>query len=159
MSKDEGNMLWRQKDLYVSAAMLVSAGGVRYGASQIRAAESRTLPNTLFILMAVCGIGLLVRTLACMKRGAVRGGRLRFCGKELLGILCMGVCWLLMPVLGFYMSLCLLVMALTLLMESGERPTGKSLVRALAVGVVTMLLLYICFAQLFHIVTPTGIGF
>ena len=159
MSKDEGTLLWRQKDFYVSAAMLVTAGGVKYGASQIRAAESRVLPDALVILMVLCGAGLLVRTISSIKKGETGTGRLRFYGKELLGIFSMAVCWLLMPALGFYSSVCLLVMTLTFLMGAGERTTVKGLVRVLAVGILTTLILYICFAQLFHMVTPAGIGF
>lgn len=156
MQDNKTTSLVKQKDFYVSLVILVDALFVKYGTTQIAAAESRVLPDILFFIMSLCGIILLVQTIM-NKEGQDDSRKLHFKKKELLGGLCMILCWALIPILGFYTSISLMIIAFGLIMEAGTHIKSKQYIRIFAVGIVTAAVLYFCFARLLHIITPVGL--
>lgn len=156
MQEGKKPSLVKQRDFYVSLVILAAALFVKYGTSQITAAESRVLPNILIFIMALCGIILLIQTV--MNRSGQEDSKsLTFSTRELLGGLCMILCWVLIPILGFYTAISLMIVLFGLIMESGACLKPKQYIRIIAVGIVTAAILYFCFAKMLHIITPVGL--
>jgi len=63
--------------------------------------------------------------------------------------------WCLYDVLGFYTTVFLLLVGVTLLVQAPLTP--KKIAASLIYDVVLMILVYICFAILLGMVTPTGL--
>ncbi|MCI8659065.1 MAG: tripartite tricarboxylate transporter TctB family protein [Lachnospiraceae bacterium] len=155
MEENKKRSLTGRKDFYVFLVMLTTAVFVKFQVNQISVAESRVLPDILFGVMVLCGIVLLVQTL--QKDSADKDHKgLWFSRKELFGGLCMVACWIGIPVLGFYSSICLLIIAFMWMLEPCKC-LASGLFKAVAAGALTTAVLYMCFARALHIVTPVGI--
>ena len=146
----------KQKDFYVSIVMFVVAFIVKIEADKIRIRESWFLPNVLFWIMFICAGVLLIQTIMG-RTGDKDSGAMGFSKSEMLGNLCMILCWIVMPWLGFYSAIFLLIVALMLIMEWRKSVSGWYCVSILVKSLIAAAILYISFAELFHIVTPVGL--
>lgn len=143
----------KNRNLCVSLGMLAFSGVLLAQTMTIKVADSRMLPMLSFVLCAVSGAVLLIQSLT--GRANDETGGLLFARKEWLAIVALLACWALMPVLGFFASIFLMLMAISLIMAEGW--TARTVGRQAALNLAFTACLYVVFVVLLQMVTPSGL--
>ena len=128
----------KNRNLCVSLGMLAFSGVLLAQTMTIKVADSRMLPMLSFVLCAVSGAVLLIQSLA--GRANDETGGLLFSRKE----------WL-----GFFASIFLMLMAISLIMAEGW--TARTVGRQAALNLAFTACLYVVFVVLLQMVTPSGL--
>lgn len=137
-------------DFCVAITMLLFTGLLIWQIFTIQVDASRMLPGIACILCGISGLALLVKAV----RGH-RGSRLMFTGCEWIVIAMLLACWTLMEHLGFYTSLYLLLLGVSILMAKDR--SGKKLLKIAAANLAFIGIAYLLFAVLLQMITPTGV--
>lgn len=137
----------------IAGVMLLISCMLLWQALTIRIQESRMLPLIAFGLCGVSGLLLLLQSLRGKEGGSP--AELLFTRREWLLIAMLLACWVLMPRLGFYASIWLLLVGIRVLMAN--EMTGRKLLGQLAGSLVFTALLYIVFGVLLQMITPSGL--
>ena len=140
----------KNRNLCVSLGMLAFSGVLLAQTMTIKVADSRMLP---IVLCAVSGTVLLIQSLT--GRANDETGGLLFARKEWLAIVALLACWALMPALGFFASIFLMLMAISLIMAEGW--TARTVGRQAALNLAFTACLYVVFVVLLQMVTPSGL--
>ena len=140
----------KNRNLCVSLGMLAFSGVLLAQTMTIKVADSRMLPMLSFVLCAFSGAVLLIQSLT----GRANDGLL-FARKEWLAIVALLACWALMPALGFFASVFLMLMAISLIMAEGW--TARTVGRQAALNLAFTACLYVVFVVLLQMVTPSGL--
>lgn len=143
----------KNRNLYVSLGMLALSGVLLWQTLTIKVEDSRMLPLLSFALCGISGVVLLIQSL--MGRENDETGKLLFSKKEWLAIAVLLACWALMPVLGFFASIFLMLMALSLIMA--DTWSMKTLGRQALLNLIFTAVLYVVFVVLLQMVTPSGL--
>ena len=138
----------KNRNLCVSLGMLAFSGVLLAQTMTIKVADSR-----MFVLCAVSGAVLLIQSLT--GRANDETGGLLFARKEWLAIVALLACWALMPALGFFASIFLMLMAISLIMAEGW--TARTVGRHAALNLAFTACLYVVFVVLLQMVTPSGL--
>lgn len=142
----------KNRNLCVSLGMLAFSGVLLAQTMTIKVADSRMLPMLSFVLCAVSGAVLLIQSLT--GRANDETGGLLF-AREWLAIVALLACWALMPALGFFASIFLMLMAISLIMAEGW--TARTVGRQAALNLAFTACLYVVFVVLLQMVTPSGL--
>ena len=105
------------------------------------------------VVFAVSGAVLLIQSLT--GRANDETGGLLFARKEWLAIVALLACWALMPALGCFASIFLMLMAISLIMAEGW--TARTVGRQAALNLAFTACLYVVFVVLLQMVTPSGL--
>lgn len=143
----------KNRNLCVSLGMLAFSGVLLAQTMTIKVTDSRMLPMLSFVLCAVSGAVLLIQSLT--GRANDETGGLLFARKEWLAIVALLACWALMPALGFFASIFLMLMAISLIMAEGW--TARTVGRQAALNLAFTACLYVVFVVLLQMVTPSGL--
>ena len=146
----------KNRNLCVSLGMLAFSGVLLAQTMTIKVADSRMLPMLSFVLCAVSGAVLLIQSLT--GRANDETGGLLFARKEWLAIVALLACDVviaLMPALGFFASIFLMLMAISLIMAEGW--TARTVGRQAALNLAFTACLYVVFVVLLQMVTPSGL--
>ena len=143
----------KNRNLCVSLGMLAFSGVLLAQTMTIKVADSRMLPMLSFVLCGVSGAVLLIQSLT--GRANDETGGLLFARKEWLAIVALLACWALMPALGFFASIFLMLMAISLIMAEGW--TARTVGRQAALNLAFTACLYVVFVVLLQMVTPSGL--
>ena len=143
----------KNRNLCVSLGMLAFSGVLLAQTMTIKVADSRMLPMLSFVWCAVSGAVLLIQSLT--DRANDETGGLLFARKEWLAIVALLACWALMPALGFFASIFLMLMAISLIMAEGW--TARTVGRQAALNLAFTACLYVVFVVLLQMVTPSGL--
>lgn len=143
----------KNRNLCVSLGMLAFSGVLLAQTMTIKVADSRMLPMLSFVLCVVSGAVLLIQSLT--GRANDETGGLLFARKEWLAIVALLACWALMPALGFFASIFLMLMAISLIMAEGW--TARTVGRQAALNLAFTACLYVVFVVLLQMVTPSGL--
>lgn len=143
----------KNRNLCVSLGMLAFSGVLLAQTMTIKVADSRMLPMLLFVLCAISGAVLLIQSLT--GRANDETGGLLFARKEWLAIVALLACWALMPALGFFASIFLMLMAISLIMAEGW--TARTVGRQAALNLAFTACLYVVFVVLLQMVAPSGL--
>lgn len=143
----------KDKNLYVSLGMLALSGVLLWQTLTIKVIDSRMLPLISFALCGISGVTLLIQSL--IGRENDETGKLLFSQKEWLAIVALLACWALMPVLGFFASIFLMLVALSLIMTDAW--SVRTLGRRMIFNLIFTAALYVVFVVLLQMVTPSGL--
>ena len=143
----------KNRNLCVSLGMLAFSGVLLAQTMTIKVADSRMLPMLSFVLCSVSGAVLLIQSLT--GRANDETGGLLFARREWLAIVALLACWALMPALGFFASIFLMLMAISLIMAEGW--TARTVGRQAALNLAFTACLYVVFVVLLQMVTPSGL--
>ena len=143
----------KNRNLCVSLGMLAFSGVLLAQTMTIKVADSRMLPMLSFVLCSVSGTVLLIQSLT--GRANDETGGLLFARKEWLAIVALLACWALMPALGFFASIFLMLMAISLIMAEGW--SARTVGRLAALNLAFTACLYVVFVVLLQMVTPSGL--
>jgi hypothetical protein len=144
---------YRCADFYTALVMFLFGGIITWQITTIQVADSRMLP--------IIGVVVVFLTAGCLLYKTIRGADqtpaaiFLMSGKEMLLVASLVLTVLLIPILGFYTSCYLLLVASYLLMDGTYRP--KAILKALIGHGVVITLLYVVFSVLLNMIFPTGI--
>ncbi len=140
-------------EVYISLMMFLVAGVLGWQITQITVSQSRIFPIFIFILMAVCAV--VQFSLAVTKREVTGINSITFTLREGLFIAALVLTYPLYGVLGFYMTILLLVIIVSLI-TIVPSPSRTVLVM-LAYSVILTLFCYGCFTVILGMQTPIGV--
>ena len=154
ISVDKKISLWKNTEFYIALGMLLFDGILIWQIFTISHGDSRMLPVFTCFIVTVSAAGQLYSVFKHRERGGnIKSVLLK--KKELGVFLMLLASWLLYDVLGFYTTVFLLLVGVTLLIQAPLTP--KKMIAGLIYDVVLMILIYVCFAILLGMVTPTGL--
>ena len=105
--------------------------------------------TALWVGYLAVGILLVLDLVICLQTSSVFAGAMFFTSVVLLA------CWALMPALGFFASIFLMLMAISLIMAEGW--TARTVGRQAALNLAFTACLYVVFVVLLQMVTPSGL--
>lgn len=146
--------LFKKADIYVSLAMFAFSGIILFQVFNTKIEESRLMPIMIFVLAFASALALLVQTVRG-KDNVAEIGELKFSKKELIVTVILFGCYYLIKVLGFYSSVFLLTLGVSLVLWELKKPIN--VLWLLIYNIVLIVLLYVVFGNLFGMVMPSGI--
>lgn len=154
ISMDKKASLWKNTEFYVALVMFLFDGILIWQILTIHHADSRMLPIFTCLIVTASAAAQLHQVLKNREKGGdIKSVLLK--KKELGVFLMLLLSWCIYDVLGFYTTVFLLLVGVTLLVQAPLTP--KKIAASLIYDVVLMILVYICFAILLGMVTPTGL--
>ena len=147
--------LFQNAEWYIVLAMLAFCGLLAWQISIIKVEESRMLPTFALVIMLASAVAVLIPLLQG-KTGfrPIKDAIPNL--KEACVLLMLAVSCMLYKTFGFYATVFLILIGITLLLQPTPL-TLKKVLSGLLYDAALMIVIYICFAYLLELVTPTGI--
>lgn len=152
----EKRKIYAYADFAVAVFMILFSLLLLQQITGIRIKESRILPFFAFALCAISGAAMLIQSIRHQDLNKPLK-KLFLAKKEVVVFVLLLICWALIDILGFYVSISLFLIPVSLLLES--EINKETVVKAIAVDAVLAIIIYIGFAVLFKMSTPRGMFF
>lgn len=149
----------RLTNLVAGGIPLVLSGLLYLSLRGIAEPMATTFPTALLAIMGALSLTVLIPALWRKQPKAKEKGEAFPFSKVALFFVCMVTYIIAVKTLGFYLSSFLFLLSVPILIAKEKRMTIASGARSLVIAVGFTGILYLLFNTLFHVMTPTGIGF
>ena len=145
--------VWSNAEFYLLLGMLVFCAILVWQLSIITVSESRIFPS---VILAVSISAAAIQAVHVFGKGDFLDvHKALLTGREWLALLVLLASYFIYDRLGFYATIFLVLVAISLLVQKEFTP--KTVVSTLVFDIILLALTYVCFGLLLKMATPTGI--
>ena len=145
--------VWSNAEFYLLLGMMAFCAVLAWQISVITVSESRIFP---IVILVVSAAATVLQAVHGFGKGAFLDIHTALLtGREWLALLVLLASYFSYDRLGFYATIFLVLVAISLLVQKEFTP--KTVVSALVFDVIFLALTYVCFGVLLKMATPTGI--
>lgn len=145
--------VWSNAEFYLLLGMMAFCAVLAWQISVITVSESRIFPIVILVVSAAATVLQAVHVFG--KGDFLDIHKALLTGREWLALLVLLASYFSYDRLGFYATIFLVLVAISLLVQKEFTP--KTVVSALVFDVIFLALTYVCFGVLLKMATPTGI--
>ena len=155
--KGNGENVFNKDNFAIGIVMLLITSVLQFEVCKISPASSRMLPQVITAVMFLCSAVSLVQSFKIRRKKV--NSNLLFNKKQVMAIIFLAIFCALAPILGFYISLFLLLICEGMLMFDRTKAIINQLLMLTVGSLILTLALSAAFINIFKLITPTGIFF